>query len=157
MLGQYARQTAVSVDRSKAEIERTLMRYGATGFAYATEGTHALVTFKAANRLIRFVLDLPNVEDYRKTPGRGRRRTDQETYRYWEQGCRQAWRGLALVIKAKLEAVASGISMFEEEFLANIVLPNGQLVGKWMLPQIQAAYERKKMPALLPMASEIEQ
>lgn len=30
----YASQTTVSPDRSRAEIERTLSRYGATGFMY---------------------------------------------------------------------------------------------------------------------------
>ena len=35
----------------------------------------------------------------------------------WEQACRQRWRALALVIKAKLEAIDAEISTFEEEFL----------------------------------------
>ncbi|WP_198651245.1 hypothetical protein [Salinicola sp. CPA57] len=67
----------------------------------------------------------------------------------WEQACRQRWRALALVIKAKLEAVESGITMFEEEFLAHIVLPNGGTVGGWMLPQIKKSYDSGSMPPLL--------
>ena len=43
----------------------------------------------------------------------------------WEQVCRQRWRALLLIIRAKLEAVASGITTLENEFLANIVLPDG--------------------------------
>lgn len=58
---------------------------------------------------------------------------------------------LALVVKAKLEAVESGISTFEQEFMAHIVLPNGQTTGQWMIPQIEAAYKTGTMPALLPM------
>lgn len=38
----------------------------------------------------------------------------------------------------------------ENEFLANIVLPDNSSVGEWMLPQIDAAYRNNTMPALLP-------
>jgi hypothetical protein len=55
------------------------------------------------------------------------------------------------VIKAKLEAVESRIAEFESEFLANIVLPDGQTVGKFMQPQVEKAYKTGKMPLLLPM------
>lgn len=56
---------------------------------------------------------------------------------------------MALVIKAKLEAVEAGIAAFEEEFLAHIVLPNGSTVGQFMMPQIAAVYETGRMPPLL--------
>ncbi|MBI2798928.1 MAG: hypothetical protein HYX63_01375 [Gammaproteobacteria bacterium] len=68
-----------------------------------------------------------------------------------QQAVRQRWRALNLVIKAKLEAVESGISVFEEEFLAHIVMPNNQRVGQWMLPQIAAAYSSGKMSPMLPV------
>jgi response regulator RpfG family c-di-GMP phosphodiesterase len=42
---------------------------------------------------------------------------------------RRRWRCLAMVIKAKLEVVASGISSFEEEFLAHVMLYDGRTVG----------------------------
>ncbi len=57
---------------------------------------------------------------------------------------------LALVIKAKLEAVETGITMFDEEFLAHIVLPNGNTVGQFMLPQVESTYNSGAMPPLLP-------
>lgn len=59
------------------------------------------------------------------------------------------WRALALVIKAKLEAVAAGITTIEDEFLAHTVLPDGQTVGEFMQPQIAIAYERGSMPTTL--------
>ena len=52
-------------------------------------------------------------------------------------------------MKAKLEAVEVGIATFDEEFLAHIVLPNGQQVGEWMVPQIEHAYLEGKMPTAL--------
>ena len=61
------------------------------------------------------------------------------------------WRALNLVIKAKLEAVECGISVFEDEFMASIVLPSGDTVGDFMKPQIEQAYISRTMPSLLPM------
>lgn len=57
-----------------------------------------------------------------------------------EQSNRQRWRALALVIKAKLEAVDAGILSFEESFMSNIVLPSGKTVAEEIGPQISAAY-----------------
>ena len=56
-----------------------------------------------------------------------------------------------MVIKAKLEAVECGISCFEQEFMANIVLPDGKTAGDFMLPQIARAYATGIMPPMLPM------
>lgn len=84
----------------------------------------------------------------RKICGTLRSQTQQEEI--YEQAVKQRWRALALVIKAKLEAVEAGITIFEDEFLAHIVLPNGQTAGEYMVPQIEAAYETGKMPAMLP-------
>jgi hypothetical protein len=78
-------------------------------------------------------------------------RTPDAALKEWEQAVRQRWRALALVIKAKLEAVESGISEFESEFMANIVLPDGKSVGEWMRPQIAEAYRIGEMPSMLPM------
>ena len=65
---------------------------------------------------------------------------------------RQKWRALALVIKAKLEAVESGIAVFEDEFMAYIVLPGGEeTVGDFMRPQIAEAYRIGAAPNMLPM------
>ncbi len=68
----------------------------------------------------------------------------------WEQACRQRWRALALVVRGKLEAVEAGITTVEDEFLAHLVLPSGETFGEWAGPQLEAAYERGQMPALLP-------
>ena len=59
----YARNTNVSAMRTRNEIEETLERYGAHGFAHATQGNKATVIFAAENRRIRFVLELPDAED----------------------------------------------------------------------------------------------
>jgi hypothetical protein len=150
-MAKYAADTSVSSDRSRAEIEKTLRRYGADRFAYMSERTRAVIGFEANNRRIRFDLAMPDQMDaqFIMTPGGKRTRTAEQAHAAWEQACRQKWRALALVVKAKLEAVEAGITTFESEFLAHIVLPNGQTVGDMAAPSIEAAYAGKGMPPLL--------
>ena len=151
MSGQYAKDTTVAVEKSRGEIERTLARYGATAFAYGWDQERAMLQFEADHRMVRFLLPLPdrNAVEFQRTPSRGFARSDEQVYAAWEQACRQRWRALALVVKAKLEAVSAGISEFEDEFLAHIVLPDGSTAGQWMRPQIAAAYETSRMPPML--------
>lgn len=150
-MSRYAEQTSVSSEKSRAEIERTLTRYGADGFAYGWDGDRSMIQFRAHDRLIRFLVELPSKDDddFIYTPT-GRSRSEAQAYAAWEQACRQRWRALALVVKAKLEAVEAGISEFEEEFLAHVVLPDGTTAGQWMRPQIASAYDTGRMPAMLP-------
>lgn len=149
-MSTFAADTAVSVDKSRSEIERTLARYGATAFAYMSTADKAVIMFEAGDRRVRFDLPLPNRWDSRfsETPT-GRVRTETASLAEWEQACRQRWRALNLAIKAKLEAVESGIATFENEFLAYVVLPNNCTIGDWATPQIAKAYAGGAMPALM--------
>lgn len=154
-MSRYAERTEVGSDRSRAEIERTLRRYGATAFAYGWDQLAATIMFELADRRIKFRLPMPdrNSREFTHTPGKGLRRSEDAIEREWEQAQRQRWRALALVIKAKLEAVAAEITTVEQEFLAHIVLPDGSTVGDWARPQLAIAYERNSMPALMPGSS----
>jgi len=151
MSARYAADTSVSQDRSRSEIEATLKRYGATSFMYATEDARAMIGFRISDRMVRFLLPMPDpkAREFTHTPARGTLRSPAEAEKAWEQAGRQRWRALALVIKAKLEAVAAGITTIEDEFLAHTVLPDGQTVGEFMQPQIAIAYERGSMPTTL--------
>lgn len=151
-MSKYAENTQVSTDRSRSEIERTLQRYGADQFIYGWDVDSAIVGFRMNERQVKFHVPLPdkNSEEFTLSET-GRERAESTIHKAWEQACRQRWRALALVIKAKLEAVDAGISVFEDEFMANIVLPNGGTVSDFMLPQISKAYEKGTMPKLLPM------
>lgn len=126
----YAKDTSVSCEKSKNEIERTLVKYGATRFGYNTEESGAMVAFVYNNKAIRFLVPMQHRDDPQFTR---RRRSEDAVFRAWEAAQRQKWRALNLVIKAKLEAVRSGICTFEEEFLAHIVLPNGKTVGESLI------------------------
>lgn len=142
---RYAQNTSVPVDRSRAEIERVLVRYGASGFGYqwdrrlvpvvptpmngpkVREQEVASIMFQVKDRRVR--LDIPMPSDDREV--------------------RQRWRAVLLVIKAKLEAVASGISTLEAEFLANIVTGDGMTIGDKLLPRLTEAVQAGR---LLPAA-----
>jgi hypothetical protein len=151
-MARYAANTEVSSSKSRDEIERTLVRYGAGGFIYGWQDDKALIAFTMEGRQIRFLLPLPRADDpaFCKTEG-GQWRTETEAKKRFDQATRQRWRALLLIIKAKLEAIESGIVTFEDEFLAHTVLPTGETAGDWMKPQIADAYLTGKMPALLPM------
>lgn len=146
----YAQKTDVPVERSRADIEDLVKRYGADQFVSGWEIGQALISFRAQKRYVRFLLPLPSEDERQfRRDGRGKARTAASARRQWEQACKSRWRALLLVIKAKLEAVASGITTFEDEFLAHIVLPDGQQVSTWLRPQLEEAYATAQMPSLL--------
>lgn len=149
---RYAENTSVASDKSRAEIERTLARYGARSFMYGWDETRAIVGFIANDRQVRFLLPMPDrdAREFTHTPAKQLRRTPPQAEEAYEQAVRQRWRALALVIKAKLEAVEAGIVTFDEEFAMHFLLPNGQTVGEWVTPQIDQVYATSSMPALLP-------
>ena len=149
---KYAKRTGVDPTRSKAQIERTLTRYGADQFFYAQEAGRVVVGFRMHGKVVRIEMRIPMAEEF-SVSGKGRKRSKPAMDVAWAQAVRQHWRALELVIKAKLEAVESGITTFEQEFMAHLVLPDGQTVGQWAVPQIEKAYKDKKMPPLLPMAA----
>jgi hypothetical protein len=134
----FAAETVVPADRTRQEIEKTLARYGADHFGYGTGPDRAVVMFQAHGRQIRFVLPLawPPASNEKQQA----------------QFIRTRWRCLLLSIKAKLEAVESGLSQFETEFLPYTVLPNGQTVADHALPFVREAYESKTIPPLLGFA-----
>src|SRR5574337_2150563 len=152
MAMRYAETTSVGADKSRAEIERTLQRYGATGFLYGWNQDRAVIGFHMHNRQIKFVLQMPDRmdESFWTTPGRHRRRVESQAHAAWEQATRQRWRALAVAVKAKLEAVEGGIATFDGELLPYIVLPGGETVADFMLRQIEAAYTTGKIPKMLP-------
>ena len=145
----YAASTTVPVDRTRAEIERTLQRYGAISFAYGYDADRAMIQFSAHGRQVRFALNLPSPGDRRFTHhARGARTADAARVQ-WEQACRQRWRALLLCIKAKLEAIESGISSFEDEFAMWVVLPDGSTVRDHVQPAIAEAYDTGRVPLTL--------
>lgn len=137
----YAKDTSVPVGRSQDQIRTILFKYGATGFVFGESQAHVahgtitqgMVVFEMRERRIKFVVPLPK----------------DRTSKAGAQSERSRWRCLLLAIKAKLESVASGIAVFEDEFLANIVMPDGSTVSQNVLPIIAQSYAEKRMLPLL--------
>jgi hypothetical protein len=150
MAGRFAEGTSVSPERSQAEISETLRRYGATGFMFGWENQHAMIGFRANDRSVKFVLELPDPDDpeFRRTPT-GQQRNADGAKRAHEAETRRRWRALALAIKAKLEAVETGVTTFDEEFLAHLVLPDGSQVAQRLLPELEKAWKAGTMPPRL--------
>lgn len=128
--GLYGSRTKVSPEESRTEIEAMLRRYGADSFGYATDSrtNTARIDFTYRDRPIRFILNLPDPQ----APEFTRR----ETPRSRDCAIRQLWRALVLLIRAKLEAIESGITSFEGAFLADMVLPSGQTFAQWAEPAL---------------------
>jgi hypothetical protein len=81
----YARNTLVSSDKSKGEIERTLRRYGAEEFVSGWDRDKAVIMFKMENRRIKFVLPMPLKDDFRKTSNGRERHNEYAIEASWEQ------------------------------------------------------------------------
>lgn len=156
-MAKFAANTEVSVEASKAEIERTIHRYGATSFMAGYNGLRAIVAFEMSGKRIRFDLTLPDpagdefcryrvnqhsTELVERTPAKARE--------LWEQACRQRWRALLLLIKAKMEAIEGQITSFDEEMLSHIVMPDGRTVAETVVPGLAGVFESgKPLPPLL--------
>jgi hypothetical protein len=138
---RYATGTDVPTSRSRDEIERTVARYGATAFAYGHHaGTEAFVGFTIGGARIRLRLPLPDpAEDRFRLTSQHRLRTASAQTELYEAEIRRLWRALALVVKAKLEAIAAGITTLEEEFGMHMLLPDGRRIADVVVPQLHEA------------------
>lgn len=122
---KYAANTSVPIDRSKAEIEKELARFGATGFLYGWQDSVFALGFQFNSKTYRF--QVPKYED--------------------EQDTKVHFRALLLYIKSMLVWVADGYASFEEVFLPHMITHKGDRVCDVVLPQLADS----KIPKLLLM------
>jgi hypothetical protein len=151
MAQRYAKGTTVSVRSSVQQVEKLLAQHGASGFVYgwdeASRGTRIMCRIEG--KMLRFEVTKPHVSEFKETE-KGRARAPDAAKRACEAEERRRWRVLVLLIKAKFEAIETGYTSIEKEFLADLVLPNGSTVHDWASKQIENAYNSGKMPSLLP-------
>jgi hypothetical protein len=151
MTTRYAEATGVSVEKTQSELKKVLREYRADMITIGESRTGAMVGFKLGEKLMRFNLPMPAAGDdsIKYTASKRWMRSPPEVARALDQAGRSRWRALLLAIRAKLEAVAIGITTIEEEFLSHIVLPSGRTVGETVIPEVQAALEgRPESPRL---------
>ena len=150
MPAKYAQGTAVSIDKSRGELEKLLKARGATGFMFGWEegrDSH-VVAFRLADRLIRLTVPRSFYDEHKRTPS-GRTRTVEAAQEQADAEERRRWRALLLVIKARLVAVDDGVETLETAFLPWVVLPTGQTIAEWLGPQLDTVYATQRMPELL--------
>lgn len=147
----YAKTTKVSIERTKAEIESLLEANGADEIMTLKGSDKAAIGFIYERRVIKFELAMPdpNLREFTHSHnGRVKRPADKHKAA-WQQACRARWRGLLLVIKAKLEAVSTGVSTIELEFLPWTVVPGtGQTVASYIDEPLRKAIETGEPPRL---------
>ncbi len=137
-MAKYAARTTVSPERSKAELESILRRYGADQImtGWSQDGL-VFLAFRLKGRAIKFTHQLPQ-----------RRKFGSESQ--YQQAVRQRWRAMVLWVRSQLEWIEIGEVPIEEVFLSQLVLPGGRTVAEESLPTIRKAFETGTMPKLLP-------
>jgi hypothetical protein len=132
-LGNYAASTSVPVERSRAEVERILTKYGATKFGTMSEETKVTVYFEVKGRQVQWSIPMPTKKDAR-----------------YEQEVRRRWRVMVITVKAMLEAVESKLLTFDQAFLSHIVIPGtARTLGETLVPKLDALYGGSSLRALL--------
>jgi hypothetical protein len=124
----YAERTHVAAEKTRAEIEQLVKRYGAKGFGAGWHEGMARVEFLCRDRHIRLSVQVSAKE----------------------QENRAKWRLLLLLVKAKLAAVDAKVVTFEQAFVGDIVMPEtGKTVWESVRGPLQLAYEKNKGVNLL--------
>jgi hypothetical protein len=134
----YAEGTTVSVEKSRVEVEKILSRYGATQRGVMLAESMAQIAFVVEGAKYRIDVPLPHRDPDKPPPGwHAWEEARRERYResHHEQACRERWRAIVLMLKAKLEVISLGLSTVEREFMADMVLPNGRTASQ-CLPDI---------------------
>jgi hypothetical protein len=146
---RFAEGTKVPAERTKAEIERLLDNHHAEQYGVFSDREKgvSVVTFKLGGRLLKFDVWHPDPAASEQTAAGNWRSVEQLRHAVAAEE-RRLWRSLLLRIKAKLEAIASGDTTIDDEFLAYVVLPDGRTMMEAMAPKLDAAYASGQMPEL---------
>lgn len=143
----YAEGTKVDTSRSRAEIERTLERFGATGFMFGRDDDERvfIVGFRRNERGYRFVLPMVDREIFKYNKPRaayqkhGSQRAEHVIDRMSNDETKRRWRSLSNFVKATLDATDTGIIDFDTAMMPHLVLPDGRTMGQVITPQVDAA------------------
>ncbi len=146
----YAKGTETTVERTRAELEAMLIRYGASQRIVGEndETSEAWVGFTMQARQVKLTIPLPKIEDV-KFPKAARDKSEARKRKLLEQSKRERWRAVVLLVKAKLETIALGLSTVEREFLADLVLVDGQTLHGALREDIRKMYVTGAPPRFL--------
>ena len=135
-MARYAKNTSVPVARSKQKIEELLVSYGIEESFSGRSPRGDGIGWKYKGKVYKMAVLIPSKDD--------------KTEKQYEQELRQRWRILFMSMKMKFEEIEGGGISFEDQFLAQMSLPDGSTVGDFMrLPENIARLKETKMPKLL--------
>lgn len=141
----FAETTTVPFEKSVSEIVAMLKRAGASQIGQMDDDRFYAIQFTLDNRMIRFRLPLPPLDDMPRVNGRNQALTLAQRKERLAQVHRSRARALLLVIKAKLESVESKIETVEQAFLANVVMSDGATVYDRISGPIALEYSSGKV------------
>ncbi len=134
---RYAKNTSVPVARSKQKIEELLESYGIEESFMGRSPRGDGIGFRYEGKIYKMNVPTPNRKEF-------------NTENQFQQAIRQRWRILFMSMKMKFEEIDAGVISFEDQFLAQMSLPDGTTVADFMkLPENIARLEKTKMPNLL--------
>ena len=142
----YAKGTTVGIDATLASMRKLLLSADADMFAYGEGPDEGGVQFRLNGLHYRFTVKRPTWADLYDRY-RDPRRVDQA--RAVDDEWKRRWRARLLWIKAMVEFAEVEPDAFAEAMLGSLVLPDGQRLAEWSLPQVTAAYSDGRMPPLL--------
>lgn len=141
----YAENTQVPIERSRAEIESTLRKFGARKIMTLLDDelNTSLVGFEINNISYKIKIPMPdpNDPDFRKTPTGRRRKSTQTVNNEYIQEAKRRWRSLQIYIKAILIASDDKIIQLETMLMPFIILPDGLTVSETIIPQLEKAFK----------------
>lgn len=145
--------TEVSIEQTQAEINRLLRTYGIVDTQWTTAWSIGKVSLRfitegKGGKKVAFEISPPSFSRERRSWNAKRGCMEKITAPNWPQSLRM----LLYYLKAKLEAVAYGLTEVEQEFLAEMVVLDAAgretTVGKMVAPAIEGG--RINLPQLDP-------
>lgn len=145
----YAENTTVPLEKSIAEIISLVKKAGASQIGQMEGEDSFVIIFRLDDRQPRFRVPLPAWDEMPEYNGRRERLDKVKRQSMAQKAAMQRGRALMLVIKAKLESVESGVETFEQAFLGNVVLADGDTVYERMQRPIALEYQTGKVQPLM--------
>jgi len=133
---KYAKNTTVPVARSKQKLDELFESYGIEESFSGRSPRGDGIGFKYQGKVYKMNVPTPS--------------KDGKTEKQYDQEMRQRWRILYMSTKMKFEEIDAGVKTFEDQFLAQMCLPDGSTVADFMnLPKNKSLLEKSEMPKLL--------
>jgi len=146
-----AMDTKTSPEKSRADIEAALRRYGATGFTVSQDYANrtAVVAFTMPRNIdsglaggaveVRLPVSFKHVRKRLQGIGRFNYKPDAQQI---AQAERVAWRQLLLLVEAALASASIGLQTLEESFYAHTMLTLGDGVPTRAIDLVQTVQKR---------------